>query len=135
MRFFGKNILLIFGFSLYSFFGFSQNEKNNKDTIYVYAEQMPEYPGGINGIIRQVATTVDYPKEARENYIDGTVFLRFEVTKNGAIGKVELQKGVHPLLDKETIKVIKSVPKFKPGSQNGKKVSVWYSIPITFKLN
>ena len=59
--------------------------------------------------------------------------MRFEVTKTGKIGKIELQKGVDSLLDAEAIKVVKKLPKFKPGEENGKKVNVWYSIPIRFK--
>ncbi len=135
MKFFGKNILLIFGFSLYSFFGFSQNDKNaNNDTILVFAEQMPEYPGGIHGIIRQVATAVDYPKEARENNIEGTVFLRYEVSKTGNIVKIEIQKSVHPLLDNAAMHAVMTLKKFKPAIQNGKPVNVWMSIPVKFNI-
>jgi len=108
---------------------------NFANKIYIYVNKMPEFPGGVMALKRYIAVRVKYPKEAKENNIQGVVFLRFEVTKNGTVGKVELQKGVHPLLDKEAIKVIKSLPKFTPGEQNGKKVSVWYSIPITFKLS
>ena len=103
--------------------------------IFIYVRNMPEFPGGVMALKRYIAERVVYPKVARDNGIQGTVFLRFEVTKTGAIGIVELQKGVHPLLDEEAIKVIKSLPKFTPGSQNGKKVNVWYSIPVTFRLN
>ncbi|NPA68073.1 MAG: energy transducer TonB [Chlorobi bacterium] len=122
---------------------FDENEEINlentqeeeEDQIFIYVKNMPEFPGGVLALKRYIATHVVYPAVARENGIEGTVFLRFEVTKTGAIGKVELQKGVDPLLDQEAIKVIKSLPRFKPGEQNGKKVSVWYSIPVTFKLN
>ncbi|MCF6184082.1 MAG: energy transducer TonB [Bacteroidales bacterium] len=106
-----------------------------EDQIFLYVKNMPEFPGGVVALKRYIATHVVYPAIARENGIEGTVFLRFEVTKTGKIGKVELQKGVDPLLDNEAIKVIKSLPRFKPGEQNGKKVSVWFSIPVTFKLN
>lgn len=105
------------------------------DKIFIYVKNMPEFPGGKLALRRYVAEHVVYPAVARENGIEGTVFLRFEVTKSGKIGRVELQKGVDPLLDDEAIRVIKELPKFKPGEQNGKKVNVWYSIPVTFKLN
>jgi periplasmic protein TonB len=105
------------------------------DQIFIYVKNMPEYPGGVVALKRYIAEHVVYPAVANENGIEGTVYLRFEVTKTGSIGKVELQKGVDKLLDDEAIRVIKSLPKFKPGEQNGKKVSVWYSIPVTFKLN
>lgn len=105
------------------------------DKIFIYVKNMPEFPGGKLALRRYVAEHVVYPAVARENGIEGTVFLRFEVTKSGKIGRVELQKGVDPLLDDEAIRVIKDLPKFRPGEQNGKKVNVWYSIPVTFKLN
>ncbi len=134
-----KTFFCLFAFVLLPFLGFSQNkkepDKTTKDTIYIYVKQMPEFPGGLMALEKYIAIHIEYPKSARNNGIEGTVFLRFEVTKFGTIGKVELQRGVHPLLDNAAIKVIKSLPKFKPGEQNGKKVNVWYSIPVTFKLS
>jgi len=105
------------------------------DTTYVFTKNMPEYPGGILALRRWIGKNVNYPAIARESGIAGTVFLRFEVTKTGSIGKIELQKGVDPIIDKEAINVIKKLHKFKPGMHNGKKVNVWFSIPISFKLN
>jgi len=132
-------VSIVFLFLLMPFLGFSQkiNDKSadNNDTVYLFVEQMPEFPGGSIELKRYIAEHIEYPKIARDKRIQGRVFLRFEVTKTGDVGKVEILKGVHPLLDKEAIKVIKSLPKFIPGEQNGKKVSVWYSIPITFKVS
>ena len=127
-------------FMLFNVQVFSQTEETTKtenlgadgDVIYVYVDQMPEFPGGIR---RYVNEHIVYPAVARENGIEGIVFLRFEVTKSGAVGKIELLKGVDPLLEEEAIRVIKELPKFIPGEQNGKKVNVWYSIHVTFKLN
>ena len=123
-------------------FEFDEDEEINleeiveeEDKIFIYVKNMPEFPGGKLALRRYVSDHVVYPAVARENGIEGTVFLRFEVTKTGKIGRVELQKGVDPLLDDEAMRVIKDLPKFKPGEQNGKKVNVWYSIPVTFKLN
>ncbi len=133
---FVKKSSFIFFLLLTSFFSFSQNDKNaNNDTILVIAQQMPEFPGGVIGLKRFIAQNLDYPLETREAGIQGRIFLRFEVTKTGTIGKVEIQKGIHPILDREAVRVIKSLPKFKPGMQNGNPVSVWYSMPITFRLN
>lgn len=114
---------------------FEDTEEEEDDQIFVYVKNMPEFPGGQLALRRYIAENIVYPAVARENGIAGTVYLRFEVTRNGTIGKVQLQKGVDPLLDEEAIRVIKGLPKFKPGEQNGKKVNVWYSIPVTFKLN
>ncbi|PID88417.1 MAG: hypothetical protein CSB06_00275 [Bacteroidia bacterium] len=110
-------------------------EPEVEDKIFVYVKNMPEFPGGNTALRRWVGKNIIYPAQARENGIEGTVYLRFEVTKSGKVGKVELQKGADPLLDEEAIRVIKKLPKFKPGEQNGKKVNVWYSIPVTFKLS
>lgn len=110
-------------------------EEEPEDKIFIYVKNMPEFPGGQLALRKYISDHVVYPAVARENGIEGTVFLRFEVTKKGTVGKVELQKGVDPLLDDEAIRVIKKLPKFTPGEQNGKKVNVWYSIPVTFKLS
>lgn len=114
---------------------FEETEEEEEDQIFVYVKNMPEFPGGQLALRRYIAEHIVYPAVARENGIQGTVYLRFEVTRTGEIGKVQLQKGVDPLLDEEAIRVIKELPKFTPGEQNGKKVNVWYSIPVTFKLN
>ena len=112
-----------------------EEPESEPDTIYVYTKNMPKFPGGILALRRWIGAHVNYPAVARESSIQGTVYLRFEVTKTGSIGKIELQKGTDPLLNDEAIKVIKKLPKFKPGIHNGKKVNIWYSIPISFKLN
>lgn len=128
---------IIFLFLSVSFLGYSQDGKinANKDSIFIYVKQMPEYPGGMIALKRYVAMNVNYPKAARENNIQGTVFLRFEVTKIGEIGKIEILKSAAPFLDNEAIRVIRSLSGFKPGLQNEKPVNVWFSMPITFKLS
>ncbi len=107
---------------------------NEKEPIYIHVKNMPEFPGGSIALDRYVAEHLVYPPEARKAGIQGAVFLRFEITKTGSIGKVELQNSVHKLLDDEAIRVIKSLPKFKPGEQNGKKVNVWFGFAIAFRL-
>jgi protein TonB len=127
----------------FNFDDFNENDDVNleettdepDDQIFIYVKNMPEFPGGELALRKYVAEHIIYPAVAKENGIEGTVYLRFEVTRTGAIGKVELQKGADPLLDDEAMRVIKELPKFKPGEQNGKKVNVWYSIPVTFRLN
>ncbi len=104
-------------------------------TTLIIASTMPKFPGGTNALRTFIARNVNYPTQAREIGIQGTVYLRFEVTKTGSIGKVEILKSIDPLLDKEAIRVIKKLPKFKAGINNGKKVNVWFSMPISFRLN
>ena len=101
----------------------------------VWAEQMPEFPGGEAALHQFLAKNIDYPELAIENDIQGTVYLRFVVTKSGKIGDVQLVRGIDDLLDKEAIRVVKMMPKFKPGMQAGRKVSVWFSLPVVFVLN
>jgi len=112
-----------------------EDEEIEEDKIFIHVKNMPKFPGGINALRSYIANNVKYPTVAKENGIQGTVYLRFEVTKTGSVGKVELQKGVDPLLDDEAIKVVKKLPRFTPGEQNGRKVNVWYSLPVTFRLN
>ncbi len=95
----------------------------------------PKFPGGISALKQFIANNTVYPIPAKENNIEGTVFIRFEVTKKGTIGKVSvINKTVDEILQNEALRVIKSLPKFKPGIQNGVPVNVWYSLPVTFKL-
>ncbi|RLD53318.1 MAG: hypothetical protein DRI94_00290 [Bacteroidetes bacterium] len=96
----------------------------------------PQFPGGISALQQFIVNHTEYPIPAKENNIQGTVFLRFEVTKTGKIGKISvLNTKIDRLLQNEAVKVIKSLPEFKPGLQNGKPVRVWYSLPVSFKLN
>ncbi|MBN2662796.1 MAG: energy transducer TonB [Bacteroidales bacterium] len=105
------------------------------DEPVVWAEQMPEFPGGVAALKQYIAENVEYPQMAQENDIQGTVYLRFVVSKTGNVGTVEVTRGVDPLLDDEAVRVVESLPKFKPGMQGGRAVPVWYSVPIVFQLN
>ena len=106
------------------------------DEPFTIVEEPPVFPGGETSLRAYIAKRVVYPSVARENGIQGTVFLRFEVTKFGTIGKIEIfNKDEDEILKKASVDVIKNLSKFKPGMQNGQKVNVWLSIPISFKLN
>ena len=105
------------------------------EEVFVIVEQMPEFPGGEVALRNYIAENVDYPVLAQENDIQGTVFIRFIVTKSGSVKDVQIIRGYHELLDEEALRVVKTLPNFKPGSQRGKAVSVWYTVPITFELN
>ena len=111
---------------------YSRDEK-----IYSASEVMklPEFPGGEYALLNYIATHIKYPKKAQKKGIEGTVYIKFEITKTGEIGKIEVIRGVHPLLDNEAVRVIKSLPKFKPGIKDGRPVNVWFSIPIQFRLH
>ncbi len=107
-----------------------------EDTVvYEAAEEMPEFPGGAAALNRFRNTNIGYPVEAMEKRIQGKVIVRFVVKKDGSIGKCEVLQGVHPLLDNEAIRLVKLLPKFKPGTIGGKPVNVWYTMPpVNFRL-
>lgn len=84
---------------------------------------------------RYIATHVKYPQIARENGIQGRVYVSFVVSKTGKVTEIKILRGVDPALDEEAVKVIKSLPPFSPGKQRGKPVKVAYNVPINFKLN
>ncbi len=110
-------------------------EEEEDDVVFLIVEKKPEFPGGVLALRRYIANNINYPAVARENDIQGTVYLRFVVLKTGKVGAVEIQKGVDPLLDEEAKRVVKGLPKFTPGKQGGKNVNVWFSLPINFKLS
>ncbi len=103
--------------------------------IFVTAEKMPEFKGGDRALLKYIAEHVVYPEMAKENDIQGTVFVKFVVNELGKVTDVEILRGIDPLLDKEALKVIKSLPDWKPGFQSGKNVKVRMQVPIKFKLN
>lgn len=111
-----------------------EEEEEETEQIFMIVEDMPEFPGGEIALRKYIAENIRYPEMAKENDIQGTVYVRFVVTKSGSIGRIEILRGVDPLLDKEAIRVVKTLPKWKPGKQRGKSVNVSYSMPIKFQL-
>lgn len=95
----------------------------------------PQYPGGYEALITYLIHHVKYPPEAFKKKIEGKVIVTFVVEKDGSITNVKVKSAVHPALDAEAVRVVKSMPKWKPGTENGKAVRVNYVLPITFKLD
>ena len=106
----------------------------NDDTVYRSVEQMPRFPGGEAALMKYLESHIKYPPEAAENNVQGHVIVQFVVKKDGSIGEVKVVRSLEENLDKEAIRVIKSLPKFTPGRHDGKAVSVWYTLPVPFKL-
>jgi len=102
---------------------------------FLSVEEMPEPPGGVEALFRYIAANTVYPEIAKENNIQGKVYVRFCVTSTGTIEQVSVTRSVDPGLDAEAIRVVKTFPKFKPGKQSGKPVPVWFNIYINFKLD
>ena len=106
-------------------------EENN---IHDFVEQMPSFPGGMGALMSWLSQNIKYPVIAAENGVEGRVTVQFVVEKDGSITDVKVAKSVDPLLDKEATRVIKSMPHWTPGRQNGSPVRVKYTVPVTFKL-
>lgn len=105
-----------------------------KEEIFQAVEQMPQFPGGEAELLKYIATHIKYPTMAAENNIQGRVVVKFVVKKDGQVGDVVVVRGKDPDLDKEAQRVVKTLPAFIPGKMNGQAVSVWYTLPINFKL-
>ena len=105
-----------------------------EEKVYQVIEQMPQFPGGEGELLGYINKNIKYPVIAQENGIQGKVILRFVVSKTGQVDRVEVVRSLDPACDKEAIRVVKSLPKFIPGKQNGVNVAVWYTLPVTYKL-
>ena len=110
-------------------------QKEGEAQVFDVVEEMPEYPGGISAMMQYLSANVKYPEEAHKKGVQGRVIVTFVVGKDGSISDAKLMRRVDPLLDAEALRVTNSMPKWKPGRQNGKPVAVKYTIPVTFKLN
>jgi protein TonB len=109
--------------------------KSLKDSdILSQAEFMPVFPGGDTGLIKFISENVKYPESAKAQGIQGRVITRFCVNASGKVERVSVVSGASPELDKEAIRVVGTLPEFKPAMQDGKPVAVWYMVPITFRL-
>lgn len=115
-------------------FSSKENQNNREEEIFVIVEQMPEFPGGDLALRKYLASEIKYPAIALENGIHGKVFVSFVIDETGNIASVDLLRGVDIFLDKEALRVVKSLPKWKPGKQGGKPVKVRFSVPIQFEL-
>ncbi|MCI5681302.1 MAG: energy transducer TonB [Bacteroidales bacterium] len=110
-------------------------EEEEEEVVFVVVETMPEFPGGQQALFKYLSENVKYPVIAQENGIQGRVICQFVVNKDGAIVDVEVvRSGGDPSLDKEAVRVIKSMPKWNPGKQRGKAVRVKYTVPVNFRL-
>ena len=110
-------------------------EEEEEEVVFVVVEKMPEFPGGQQALFKYLSENVKYPVIAQENGVQGRVICQFVVNRDGSIVDVEVvRSGGDPSLDKEAVRVIKSMPKWKPGQQRGKPVRVKYTVPVNFKL-
>ena len=111
-----------------------EEKKPVVEEIFRAVEQMPMFPGGDAALMKYLSSHIQYPTMAMENNIQGRVIVQFVVTRTGKIGEVKVVRSVDPDLDAEAVRVCKSLPDFIPGKMNGQAVNVWYTLPVTFKL-
>lgn len=111
-----------------------EEEEPEEEEIFQVVEHMPEFPGGMGALMKYLGKNINYPTIAQENGTQGRVIVQFVVNKDGSIVDPRVVRSVDPYLDKEALRVIKSMPKWKPGQQLGKKVRVKYTVPVTFRL-
>ena len=106
-----------------------------EDKVYkAFVDVCPTFPGGDEKLMEWISQHIVYPPGCWESHIQGRVIIRFLINADGSVGEAEIIRGVYPELDKEALRVVKSLPKFNPATLNGKAVEYWFTLPITFKL-
>ena len=104
------------------------------EEIFTFVEEYPEFPGGDKALREYILNTIKYPEVARTSGITGTVYVQFVVEKDGSISDVKVVRGIGGGCDEEAVRVVKSMPRWKPGKQRGQPVRVYFTLPIEFKL-
>lgn len=105
-----------------------------KEKAYDVVEQMPEFPGGMKEMLKFFQDNVKYPESAMKNNVQGRVIVQFVVEKDGTPTEFNVVRSVDPDLDAEALRVLKTMPKWKPGMQKGEVVRVKFTVPVTFRL-
>lgn len=108
--------------------------KPKEEEIFVAVEQQAEFPGGTAAMMKWLSNNVRYPESAQQNDIQGRVIVKFVVEKDGSIGHAEILKGVDRDLDREAIRVVKKMPRWQPGKNNGVAVRSYFNLPVVFRL-
>lgn len=112
----------------------ADEKPKEEEKPFKVVEQMPTFPGGDAALMSWLSKNIKYPAIAEENGVQGRVIVRFVVGKDGSISQANVVRSVDPSLDKEAIRVVKAMPHWIPGKQNGAAVPVWFTLPVTFQL-
>ena len=110
-------------------------ESTVQGEVYDMVEQAPSFPGGSSELMSYLSKNIKYPKEAQAAKQEGRVIVQFVITSEGGVADIKVVRGVSPVLDMEALRVVKGMPKWTPGRQDGKAVNVRYTLPVTFRLN
>lgn len=108
--------------------------EKEEDVPVWFVDEMPEFPGGMASLLKFINSSIKYPVIAQENGIQGKVIITFVIDKSGEVNNVKIFRGIDPSLDAEALRVVKNLPNWKPGKQNGRTVKVNYNVPINFVL-
>ena len=108
----------------------SQSNQN----VYDQVEQLPEYPGGMSAMIEFLQTNLKYPEDAIKQKVGGRVMVMFVVETDGSLSNVRVARKVFPSLDAEAVRVVKTMPKWKPGKEKGRAVRVNFTLPVVFNI-
>ncbi|MFB6340534.1 energy transducer TonB [Saccharicrinis sp. FJH62] len=108
--------------------------KNTIGKVNKVVDKMPEYPGGYTALFDYLVKNLRYPQIAMDNSIEGKVYIRFVVDENGYITDPQIVRGVDPALDREALRLVNNMPQWTPGEHQGKKVKVYYLLPINYQL-
>lgn len=111
-----------------------EEEEEESAEVFFIVEEMPEFPGGDLALRKYIAKSIKYPVIAQENGIQGKVYVNFVVNEKGKVTQARIARGVDPAIDKEALRVVNTLPQWKPGKQRGKAVKVSYTVPINFVL-
>jgi len=111
-----------------------EKPKEEETKVFDVVEQMPQFPGGPQALFEYLSKNIKYPVVAEENGIQGRVVCTFVVERDGSVTDVQVARSIDPSLDKEAVRVLKKMPRWIPGKQNGSAVRVKYTVPVTFKL-
>jgi periplasmic protein TonB len=106
----------------------------DENKVFDFVQQKPEFPDGDKALLKYLGENIKYPAIARENGIEGRVIVKFQVSKNGSISNAQVVRGIGGGCDEEALRVVKSMPDWKPGKNNGKPVNVTFTLPVTFRL-
>ena len=107
---------------------------NDEPLNFRIVSQLPEFPGGLSEYVKWLTKNLKYPEEARRQHLQGMVMVSFVINRDGSLTDIKVEKGVHPLLDNEALRVMKTMPKWKPGIQDDKPCRTLFAVPIIFKL-
>ncbi len=128
-------IVIVLFFLSAGLIGQAQDKEQKKDGVFFEVEEMPEYPGGYDGLKNFIVENVKYPEKAKKDKVEGKVFVSFVVDEKGSVTDAKVVRGVDSELDKEALRVINKMEKWTPGKEKGEPVKVQYTVPIQFALN